>query len=442
MAVISLELNELNFHYIRKFVAGGKLKGFARLLAEKQVFETVSEADYPFLEPWIQWPTVYNGKAYEEHQIFRLGDAVYKAQPQIWEKLEVEGIKVGALSPMNAVNACNSPDFFMPDPWTATEITAGPRARKLYTLIRGIVNENASSGLSSFTLGRQLLPLALPYLRGNSLVRNLRLLPTALRHKWAKAAFLDSLLADVFLSLMIDNGTQYGSLFLNAGAHIQHHHIYDSVAYEGGRRNPRWYSSASENDLDPLLFVYGVYDDIVTQFLETGSRVIITTGLSQVPNEREHYQYRIVDFERFFAEVGLKDVSINPRMSRDFLLAFPTREAARDGLAALDTVQCAGKPLFTVEDRGTTLFCQVGYFGPPEGLDAVSIGGVNGKHRGKFTLVSIENGVHQTIGYHIDSAIPSLGNSIRIPLTEVHERLYQAGLAAATDGMGRVGRAA
>lgn len=442
MAVISLELNELNLHYVRKFVAIGKLPGFAKLLKEKQVFETVSESGYPYLEPWIQWPTVYSGKTYDEHQIFRLGDAVYKMQPQIWDKLEAEGVKVGALSPMNATNACKQPDFFIPDPWTNTGMTASPRAGKLYALIRDLVNDNASSDLSSFALARQLLPLAFPYLRGKSLVRNLGILPIALRHKWAKAGFLDSLLSDLFLSLMADNGTQFGSVFLNAAAHIQHHHTYDSAAYEGERRNPAWYSSAAETDADPLLFIYAVYDSIISQFLETGNRILITTGLSQVPNEREQYQYRIIDFDGFFVEVGLKDARIKPRMSRDFLLEFPTRAAAEAGIAVLNTVRCVGKPLFTIEDRGVTLFCQIGYFGPPEGLDAVSIGGTSGKHRGKFTLVSIENAIHQTIGYHIDSAIPVVGDPVRIPLTEVHERLYQAAVAAAAVAPTRVRQAA
>src|SRR3546814_9888802 len=92
-------------------------------------------------------------------------------------------------------------------------------------------------------------------------------------------------------------------------------------------------------------------------------------------------------------------------MSRDFLLEFPDRALAEKAIAALDKVRCAEAPLFTVEDRGTTLFCQVGYFGPPEGLKEVSIDGRVGDHSGDFVLVSIENGIHQTIGYHLDTQV-------------------------------------
>src|SRR3546814_6474437 len=84
-------------------------------------------------------------------------------------------------------------------------------------------------------------------------------------------------------------------------------------------------------------------------------------------------------------------MSAQPRMSRDFLLEFPDRALAEKAIEALDKVRCAEAPLFTVEDRGTTLFCQVGYFGPPEGLKEVSIDGRVGDHSGDLVLVWIEN---------------------------------------------------
>lgn len=428
MAVISLELNELNFHYVEKFVELGKLPAFANLLSSNQIYETVSESGYPYLEPWIQWPTVYTGKTYAEHGVFRLGDSVTKENRQIWEELESQGLKVGAVSPMNAANRCVNPDFFLPDPWTNTAVTATDRTAKLYALVRDIVNDNASSDLSTIGLGRQILPLAFPYLRGKSLARYFRILPMAIKHKWAKAAFLDSLLADLFLSLVEDNGTQYGSLFLNAGAHIQHHHMYDSAVYDGERSNPTWYSSAAGRDVDPLFFIYDIYDGIISQFISTGHRILITTGLSQIPNEREHYQYRIVNFDEFFAAVGLSSVTIKPRMSRDFLLEFPNSGEAQEAIATLNTIQCQGRPLFTIEDRGAALFCQVGYFGAPDGLAQVEIGDVVQDFRSKLTLVSIENGIHQTKGYHVDTAIKTSGQKLRIPLTEVNQRLHRAAM--------------
>ncbi len=435
MRVVSLELNELNFHYVKAYSAKGLLPNFTRLLATRDLVETDAGEVYPQLEPWIQWPTVYTGKSYDEHGIFRLGDIMYKDQPQIWDYLEQRGVSVGAISPMNASNLCTAPAFFLPDPWTHAKIVAEPRAAKLFGLLGKIVNENASNDASIAGFARQILPLALPYLSSRSIAGYFKILPMAMRYKWAKAAFLDRLLGDLFVSLWKKQKPSFSSLFLNAGAHIQHHHTYDSAAYDGIKSNPAWYSQAAETDADPLLFIYQVYDEMVGELMALKDmHLFITTGLSQIPNERDHYQYRIVDFEGFFAKVGLTGATIRPRMSRDFLLEFATAEAAQAALPVLDKVRVGGRPLFTVEERGETLFCQVGYFGKPEGLKALSIDGVEGDFSSAFVLVSIENAIHQATGYHIDTLAPK-GGAQRIPLAEVFDRLCSAALTSANPAL-------
>src|SRR3546814_7261334 len=114
-------------------------------------------------------------------------------------------------------------------------------------------------------------------------------------------------------------------------------------------------------------------------------------------------------------------------MSRDFLLEFPDRALAEKAIAALDKVRCAEAPLFTVEDRGTTLFCPVGYFGPPEGLKEVSIDGSVGDHSGDFVLVSIENGIHQTIGYHLDKQVARTADEVRSEESRVGKECGRTG---------------
>lgn len=431
MGTVSLELNELNFHYVRKYVEAGQLPTFAKLIAAGHVVETDAQEVYPQLEPWIQWPTIYTGKRYSEHQIFRLGDAVYRDNLQIWEYLESKGLKVGAVSPMNAANHCTDSAFFLPDPWTVTRVDAEPAVARLYDLLRQFVNDNASSGRSVPALAAEILPLAFPYLRSRSVADYFRILPTALKYKWAKAGFLDRLLTDVFVALYQKHRPDFASLFLNAGAHIQHHHTYDCAAYDGERKNPGWYSKAAETNADPLLFVYKLYDNIVAELMSMkDTHVIINTGLSQTPNERDHYQYRIVDFDKFISMVAVKDVIVEPRMSRDFLLSFPSAEAAQAALPVLDRVRCGDKPLFAIEDRGETLFCQVAYFGPPAGLEQITIDGVAANIADLFVLVSIENAIHQATGYYIDTRVPA-GSRTRIPLTDVFERLCTAALAEA-----------
>src|SRR3546814_18064436 len=100
------------------------------------------------------------------------------------------GLKVAAVSPMNAANRCSNPAFFLPDPWTPTEVTADRRVAKLFDLVRQVVNANASSDLSIAKLGPQLLPLALPYLSAGSIPTYLRILRMEPQYTSAKAACL------------------------------------------------------------------------------------------------------------------------------------------------------------------------------------------------------------------------------------------------------------
>ena len=144
--------------------------------------ETNAGEIYPELEPWIQWPTVCTGKTYAEHQLFRLGDIVYRDQPQIWDYLGQRGVKVGAISPMNASNHCADATFFPPDPWAHIKPAAEPGVAKLYALLGALVNDSATADA------------LIPKLAS-------RILPMAVKQKWARAAFLDRLLANVFTSL-------------------------------------------------------------------------------------------------------------------------------------------------------------------------------------------------------------------------------------------------
>ena len=66
----------------------------------------------------------------------------------------------------------------------------------------------------------------------------------------AKALILDSLLADVHLTLWKKHKPDFSNLFLNSGAHIQHHYLFNSKAYQGNIKNPEWYCP---KDYDPLI---------------------------------------------------------------------------------------------------------------------------------------------------------------------------------------------
>ena len=186
--IISLELNELNFDFVQEYCARGELPTFRGMLRKYQLFETVAEKSYPELEPWIQWPTVYSGKTYAEHGVFRLGDISDKDHDQIWELLEREGISVGAVSPMNAAHRCKAPDFFIPDPWTVTKVGGDEALQRLHSFLGRMVNENSHDDrrLTSIILG--LLPHFVRYALPSSALQYAWMARRAVQYKWALAS--------------------------------------------------------------------------------------------------------------------------------------------------------------------------------------------------------------------------------------------------------------
>ena len=118
--LLLIQLNELNFDYVKYYVEKYNLINFKKLIKLNSC-TTSSETDYKFLEPWIQWVTFNTGKSAAEHKIFRLGDVEDIKFPQIYEQIEELGFKVGAICPMNTKNLLKKPEFFISDPWTKTK---------------------------------------------------------------------------------------------------------------------------------------------------------------------------------------------------------------------------------------------------------------------------------------------------------------------------------
>ncbi|MDC0296323.1 hypothetical protein OAK95_01595, partial [Akkermansiaceae bacterium] len=315
---ILLGLNELNFDFIKFYIKKGLLPNFKRIFNIQPPIETTSEKEYKLLEPWVQWVTIHSGKSFKAHNIFRLGDIVnYPKVKQIFEELEDEGLSVGAVSPFNAENRLNNPAYFIPDPWTNTEPSGNWIVKALYLAVHQAVNDNAKTKLnikSMISLGLGLL-LYVPTSRWFHYVK------TVLKAKnpGAKAVFLDSLLADIHLTLWKKYKPDFSNLFLNSGAHIQHHYLFNSKAYQGDLKNPDWYCP---DGFDPLIQILTEYDYQIGEILKLEDvKLIIATGLHQQPHERLTFYWRLKEHVKFGEMIGIeKFLEILPRMSRDFLV--------------------------------------------------------------------------------------------------------------------------
>ncbi|WP_324275612.1 alkaline phosphatase family protein [Blastococcus brunescens] len=425
--VISLELNELNFDLLEHYVTQGKLLHFQRLLSDYKRYDTVAESEFSHVEPWIQWVTVHTGLDFAEHGVFRLGDITDAPYEQIWERLERElGVTVAALSPMNASLAAKQPAFFVPDPWTTTEVHGSLDLRLLYKAIRASVNNNAEGSFSVGSLIRLAVGAAFN-IQWKNLLRYATLARRSLSRKWLRAAFLDFLLTDTFITQWNRHRPTYATLMLNAAAHVQHHYMFSSPHYDGVHRNPGWYVAEGE---DPVGDIYRVYDAALGELFKLVDahqvRLLVMTGLSQVANPEIIYYYRPLDHSRLMELLNVQGVTkVEPRMSRDFLVEFDTEEATRRGGALLSSVTMEdGSPLFSVDNRGRTLFVKVAYIKEMQpGLTASVNGTKIADVDSLFVHVSIENAIHSTVGTFIDCGEPA-GVVEKIPLPSLFDYAY------------------
>ena len=117
--LILIQLNELNFELVDKYSKKYNLKYLKHIINQKKKnYLTNSENIYDLLEPWIQWFSVYSGKAALQHGVYRLGDCKNYKDQLLFNKIENLNFKVGAISPMNLANDLKNPSYFIPDPWT------------------------------------------------------------------------------------------------------------------------------------------------------------------------------------------------------------------------------------------------------------------------------------------------------------------------------------
>jgi hypothetical protein len=425
--MILLALNELNLDYIKGYVSQGKLSNFRKLL-KHGVVNTISEDKYELLEPWIQWATVQTGKSYDEHLVFRLGDIVDRPDlDQIFEDLEKAGLSVGAISPFNADNRLASSKFFIPDPWTQTRASGCYILERLSTTVSRFVNSNASGKVGPADVIWLLLGFIV-YVRVKRWPKFFKLV-SLFKKPGVKAAILDMILLEVFVTLQKKHKPDYSHLFFNGGAHVQHHYMFNSSQYKGDFKNPEWYCPS---DWDPILMMLETYDTIIGDLLKTGERIIGLTGLHQVPHEDQTFYWRPVAHKDFLLECGLNgEFSVIPRMSRDFLIEVSDDKQALEIENHLNqfTDSVRSKPVFNVDNRGKSVFVEIIY--DDDLVDGMSFEGPNEisiySLESKLAFVAIKNGKHDGLGYVFSNMPMDLPKEIK--LTEVYDFIKRNALS-------------
>lgn len=399
--LILLELNEINFDIVQKYVAldATRFPSLKRLLAGPQI-RTSCEKQYEKLEPWIQWASVHTCKTYAEHGVFRLGDIVASSMPQIFEQLEQAGYKVGVISAMNAENRLKHPAYFIPDPWTQTPADSSWWSQSLGQAVSQAVNDNAKARVTVKTA----LQVGLGFLRFARVQhyrRYLSLVAVSRRKRWLRALVLDLLLHDVHWTMFNREKPDFSTLFLNAGAHIQHHYLFNAepIRKASTDKNPTWYVGVDD---DPLADVLGLYDMIVGEyFARADTDVLLATGLAQKPYDRVKFYYRLNTHADFLCGLGVEFNGVFPRMTRDFLIEFDNPKQALAAQRVLASIQVNDNvPLFgEIDNRGNSLFVTLTYPHEITGSTRYRVGDRELPLLPEVSFVAIKNGMHQEEGF-------------------------------------------
>ena len=419
--LLFLQLNELNFDLIKKYVDAGELPFFKILLGKYPLIMTSSEAQYENIEPWIQWVTVHTGLTYNEHKVFRLGDAEEVTHEQIFEKIEKLGFSVGAISPMNSPNRMVSPDFYMPDPWSNQKVHGDSILFNLFSVISKLVNNNSSKvqalGLKDYLF---MFVAFIVYLPVKEKLQFSKLIFSSNKKKWRKAIALDVLLFSVFKNLTFSNKTDFSTLFLNAGAHIQHHYFHNNRFYDGSCENPSWYIN-KEND--PILEIYKCYDQFIEFFLnQSDYDFLIATALKQKAFESSLFYWRLANHVEFLSKLGLSFKSVSPRMSRDFVIEFSSEQGSKDAQILLESIHFEGIDFFSVDNRGLSLFVSLVYPKDITKINFIQLPNSKLKVSSEdFNFVAIKNGHHDEEGYLVTNFESLSKANMPVPLTSVHE---------------------
>jgi len=420
--LVLIQLNELNFDLIKKYFLSKNLDILKKI--SKNIINTNSETKYELLEPWIQWYSIYTGLRAEKHKVFRLGDVEKNKinHNLIFEEIENKGFSVGCVAPMNAKNKLRSPKYFVSDPWTKTRDSNDFFIKTTSKTISEFVNNNSSSIISKKSYFYLIL-IFFRFVRVKKYFLFFKYFFYSNKKTWFKSIFLDAFIHEIHLSLLNKEKADFSSVFFNAGAHIQHHYLFNSIDFKKrNERNPSWYL---KKKFDPILDIATAYNLILKDYFyllhKKQYEIIISTALSQSSNLRKEFYYRLNNHYEFLKNIGLKCKKVSPRMSRDFLIEFKNKKDLKEGCKIIKNVNLKNKPFFKVfEKKNNTLFVSLIYSSEIKKND-----NIKSKDNRKIYLkdnvsfVAIKNGKHSSKGYlYISNSVKrdnkNLGNNINI----------------------------
>tara|TARA_Y100001968_G_scaffold302109_1_gene315050 strand:+ start:3312 stop:4463 length:1152 start_codon:yes stop_codon:yes gene_type:complete len=315
-------INELNFSLLNS----NQIERHSELLKEYDlsIYEYKIKETYEYLEPWIQWPTVYSGKTAKEHKGFFLGD-INSELDCIWSR----GKGWFIFSPMNMRKPEDFEGVFIEDPWLGRETSSYP-FKSIFSIIRS--NEKLID-LKNILRFLSLIPILLIPSFKFLFSKNIK--DILVSPRIFLALFLDYAVSLYILKKSKKLGLNKVHFFLNGAAHVQHRFGINE--------------RTSKAILYFLVKSYNLYKNYSKEF-------IVVTGLTQENYKKETYYWKLKDFS-FFHEIGIKDINFTRRMSKDLTTSFNP-----DLLRVLDKITISGSNLFQYEVKDNKIYLETSFY--------------------------------------------------------------------------------
>ena len=394
--LLIIQMNEINFDLVKQYSKELNLSNFQHMIDSFNNIETSSEKNYENLEPWIQWVSFYTGKSYDEHKVFFLNelkndvDTIFK---YFDEKLNA---KQCLMLPMNLKNNLNnSQNIFIPDPWTETQIQCDKKLKEFYTIIKKIILNNKNVNLTI----NEIYYLFYYIFINSSFKFKLFVLKNLLNlfnKKYFKAILFDKLISDIFLKKIKSVDYDISSIFLNAGAHIQHHYLLSS-RFVKNTNNPKWYL---KEKYDPIQDYLLAYDKILGNFLKLKNyEILLMTGLSQSQINEPIFYYNLKNPNTFFSKINIYPRKIIKRMSRDYTLEFNDLNIMSQSINILKNLKIGDLNFFSIKSKENKIFLEIIY--PKEVIDTdrIIINNIKINVKEELVFLAIKNSIHNQKGY-------------------------------------------
>jgi hypothetical protein len=380
-----IQLNEINFDEAYSFAQKHDLRNIIDFFSDYKTCKT--EDKYELLEPWIQWPSFYLGKGYSDHGIFKIGDNNKSKNLNFIEGLS-DQLKIGTFFSMNLPFVKNVKSF-IPDPWSSSDPLINKYDKFIHKTLSKFINNNTSSKIRMHDY-INLIFILFKFFKIKNLFTYLHLISKSLKFRYYKAIFLDFFSIQIYKKYLSTQNFDLSMLFLNGGAHIQHHYLLHFDLSNNINDDP--YSKYLK-ELDTLLHEFKNFKK---------DSLLIISGLSQKTIEKPLYYYRLKNHDNFLKSLKLRYKKIQTLMSRDFKIFFENKNDMQKCMNQLANLKCSNDiKLFgefkIIED--TILFLSSTY--PNKIIDNYFI--YNEKKfflADFFNFVAIKNSVHSEDCYY------------------------------------------